>query len=115
MNDRHPYQSDHDRLIRIEEAIEHLNNQVETHTRELREHIADESLDLKDLRQKLILHLHESENIQAELRDLKDDLIRLKNERLRLIGWVSGIVASASAIWLIVNIWLDHFRKGPYQ
>jgi predicted membrane protein len=102
---------DHDRLVRIEEALGHLSDNLKIHTEELRQHIKDETLDFTDLKSKLVLHLQESESMMQDVSQLKKDVSSLKYERVRIIGWVAGVIFVVGIGWTFLSIYLDHAPK----
>lgn len=102
---------DHDRLVRIEEVLLHLTENLKIHTEELRAHIRDETLDFTDLKSKLVLHLQESESMMKDVAQLKKDVSALKNERMKIIGWIAGAIFVLGIAWAILNMYLDHNGK----
>jgi hypothetical protein len=102
----HNFEPDHDRLVRIETALQHLADNLATHTEELREHIRDETLDFTDIREKLVIHLNESESMQRTLVSVVNDVANLKTERTRLIAWAAGAVFVILIAWAIFEKWI---------
>lgn len=102
---------DHDRLVRIEEALGHLSDNLKIHTEELRQHIRDETMDFTDLRSKLSLHLQESEAMMQDVNQLKKDVSALKYERMRIIGWIAGAVFVVGIAWVLLGMYFDHSPK----
>lgn len=105
------HESDHDRLVRIETVLTHLTEKLEIHIHDLRMHVRDKSNDINNIKEILTKHLTESEAIRDDVKSLKSDVRALKSERMKIAGWVTGVVFAAGAFWAVVEAWVSHFPK----
>jgi hypothetical protein len=107
--------TDRERLVAIETILNHLTETLKAHTQELRDHIHDETMDFSDLKEKLAIHLNDSEEMMAELAILKKDVSFLKSDRIRVMGWIAGVVFVAGVMWMLFSSWVDHSTAGLFK
>jgi hypothetical protein len=107
----HPHEPDHDRLVRIEAVLHHLIDKLDEHIDELRKHINDESEDFRGVREVLTKHLVESEQIRNDVGTLKLDVASLKNERMKMVGWIAGVVFVIGIVWTFADTIITNWLK----